>query len=253
MHPGYERMIPKLTSNRNLRSAKTVLGDDGSVRAHLTRERIDDLELLDARIKQVTTEIEAKVKDSGTTLTQLTGVSFVLAGRILGEVGDVRRLGSKASFAMLNGTAPLEASSGNTRRHRLNRTGNRKLNFVLHRMAIVCLRVDDDSREYVARKLAEGKSKEALRCLKRQLSNVVHRQLLRDMEHRRGLLDNIEGQQARRALAHRLRLRQCRQRRNKSDALVSTDGIMKRPRWRESSHEIAGSLSFRFRRQPHLR
>ena len=137
MHPGYERMIPKLTSNRNLRSAKTVLGDDGSVRAHLTRERIDDLELLDARIKQVTTEIEAKVKDSGTTLTQLTGVSFVLAGRILGEVGDVRRLGSKASFAMLNGTAPLEASSGNTRRHRLNRTGNRKLNFVLHRMAIV--------------------------------------------------------------------------------------------------------------------
>lgn len=153
VHPGYERKVPKLTSRQNLQSARALLGKDGSVRSQLSRERLDDLEVLDIRIKKVAAEIEAKVKETGTTLGHLTGISFVLAGRILGEVGDVRRLRSQASFAMLNGTAPLQASSGVTHRHRLNRMGNRKLNFVLHRMAIVCLRVDHNSQEYVTRKL----------------------------------------------------------------------------------------------------
>jgi len=183
MHPGYEQQIPKLTRKKQLAAAEALLGADGSVRARLARERIEDLFHLDARIAAVTKEIAARVTETGTTLTRLTGISFVLAARILGEIGDPRRLGSKACFAMLNGTAPLEASSGNTRRHRLNRKGNRKLNFVLHRMAIVCCRVDADTKNYMAGKVAEGKSKkEALRCLKRHLSNVVHRQLLADLE-----------------------------------------------------------------------
>jgi transposase len=104
-----------------------------------------------------------------------------MAAKILGEVGDPARLRSKASFAMLTGTAPIEASSGKTKRHRLNRRGNRQLNYALHMMAIARRRGDIDTKTYIARLRAEGKSeKEAMRCLKRQLSNLVFRQLLTD-------------------------------------------------------------------------
>jgi transposase len=83
---------------------------------------------------------------------------------------------------MLTGTAPVEASSGKTRRHRLNRGGNRQLNYALYMMALARWRAHPDTRAYVQRRRQEGKSdKEALRCLKRQLSNVVFRQLVSDM------------------------------------------------------------------------
>jgi transposase len=84
---------------------------------------------------------------------------------------------------MLTGTAPLEASSGATKRHRLNRGGNRQLNYALHIMALARLRHDAETRAHVARRRLEGKSdKEALRCLKRHLSNVVFRQLVAEVK-----------------------------------------------------------------------
>lgn len=105
------------------------------------------------------------------------------AARILGEVGDVRRIRSKAAFAQMAGTAPLPASSGQTTRHRLNRGGNRQLNFALHYLALVRYRTDSETRAYVDRRRAEGKSfKEAMRCLKRHLSNVVYRRMVLDLE-----------------------------------------------------------------------
>lgn len=83
---------------------------------------------------------------------------------------------------MLTGTAPLEASSGRTKRHRLNRGGNRQLNYALHMMALARQRGDEDTQTYMARLQGEGKSrKEAMRCLKRHLSNVVFRQLITDL------------------------------------------------------------------------
>lgn len=103
--------------------------------------------------------------------------------RSLAEVGDPARIRSKGAFAMLTGTAPIEASSGATKRHRLNRGGNRQLNYALHMMARARLRHDDDTKAYVARRQREGKSdKEATRCLKRHLSNVVFRQLVVDLK-----------------------------------------------------------------------
>jgi transposase len=84
---------------------------------------------------------------------------------------------------MLTGTAPLEASSGTTKRHRLNRGGNRQLNYALHMVARARLRHDADPKAYVARRQLEGKSdKEAMRCLKRHLSNVVFRRLVIDLK-----------------------------------------------------------------------
>ena len=117
------------------------------------------------------------------SLTQLPGIRFIVAAKILGEVGDLARLGSKSSFAMMSGTAPVEASSGRTKRHRLNRGGNRQLNYALHMMAIARCRGDKDTKVYVARLRSEGKSaKEAMKCLKRQFSNVVFRQLIVDLK-----------------------------------------------------------------------
>ena len=81
---------------------------------------------------------------------------------------------------------PGPASSGNTQRRRLNRGGNRQLNFALFTAALVQSRCDPRGRDYLERKRAEGKSwKEAMRCLKRQLANVVYRQMVADLGERR--------------------------------------------------------------------
>jgi hypothetical protein len=81
----------------------------------------------------------------------------------------------------MNGTAPIPASSGQTARHRLNRGGNRRLNHALHMMALTQARMDPRARAYVERRCAEGKTRrDAVRALKRHLSDVVYRQLRAD-------------------------------------------------------------------------
>ncbi|MGH2825903.1 MAG: IS110 family transposase [Actinomycetota bacterium] len=178
-HPGYERRLPKLTAKKNLQATLELLRGDRSVRADLIRDRVAEIRRLNERIALVEKQIASKVSESGTGLTQLLGIGFISAAKILGEVGDLGRLRSKATFAMFTGTAPLEASSGRTKRHRLNRGGNRQLNYALHMMAIARCRGDLDTKLYMERQRAGGKSdREAMRCLKRQLSNVVFRTLL---------------------------------------------------------------------------
>lgn len=180
-HPGYDKKIPKLNSKKSQAATLMLLRGDHSVRAELVRDRIGEIRRLSKKIGDVETQIVGKVKESGTTLTALQGIGFVIAAKILGEVGEPARIRSKGAFAMLTGTAPLEASSGVTKRHRLNRGGNRQLNYALHMMARARLRHHADSKAYVARRRMEGKSEnEAVRCLKRQLSNVVFRQLAAD-------------------------------------------------------------------------
>ena len=132
--------------------------------------------------------IKAAVAQSNTSLVQLFGVGPVLAATFLGEVGDDRRFPTKHHFAAHTGTAPLEASSGQVIRHRLSRAGDRKLNHALYMMAMVQVRRPSAGQAYYRRKLAEGKSpKEALRCLKRRLSDAVYRCLLADQHDRHRL------------------------------------------------------------------
>jgi transposase len=185
-HPGYEAAIPKLTANKDLCAVMMLVRGDRSVRADIIREHVAELRRLDRRIAAVTKEIVGQVLATKTSLIGFKGVGFVTAARILGEVGHRSALGSPASFAMFTGTAPLQASSGTTTRHRLNRGGNRKLNCALHTIAVTRSRCDDDTKAYLARRRAEGKTKrEAIRCLKRQLSNVVYRILERDFREPR--------------------------------------------------------------------
>ena len=104
----------------------------------------------------------------------VTAVAIDEAGRPLGEIGPIERFDSDAQLARHAGVAPLEASSGKQRRHRLDRGGNRQLNAALYRIAITQARYYAPAREYLERKRAEGKSRcEAIRCLKRQLARAV--------------------------------------------------------------------------------
>jgi transposase len=156
-------------------------GAPAVTRCQLAGDLIADVRDLDQRITTVEKRITAAVKQSKTSLVELFGVGSVLAAKLLGEVGDIRRFPSKHHFAAHTGTAPLEASSGQVVRHRLSRAGDRKLNHALHLMAIVQIRHPTSGQVYYRRKRAEGKSpKEALRCLKRRLSDAVYRCLLAD-------------------------------------------------------------------------
>ncbi|GIJ28990.1 hypothetical protein Vqi01_41520 [Micromonospora qiuiae] len=111
----------------------------------------------------------------------LHGIGPSGAARLLVEVGDITRFPNRAHFASWNGTAPIDASFGEQVRHRLSRAGNRQINRVLHIMATVQLRNPTDGRAYFDRKKAAGKtSMEAMRALKRRLSDIVYRCMIND-------------------------------------------------------------------------
>jgi transposase len=101
---------------------------------------------------------------------------------LIGFTGDIRRFPGRDRYAAYNGTAPVEFSSGGRTVHRLSQRGNRQLNHALHMVAVCQLRQPhSDGRAYFDRRVAEGKTKkEALRALKRQVSNAVYRQLVAD-------------------------------------------------------------------------
>jgi transposase len=159
-------------------------GAPAVTRRQLAGDLIADVRDLDRLITAVEERIKTAVVQSKTTLVELFGVGPVLAAKLLGEIGDVRRFPSNHHFAAHTGTAPLAASSGQVVRHRLSRAGDRKLNHALYLMAIVQIRHPTSGQAYYRRKRAEGKSpKEALRCLKRRLSDAVYRCLLADQHN----------------------------------------------------------------------
>jgi transposase len=170
------------------RAAQLLRGvrPDTAVATERKRMAIDllaDVRRLDRDIAATKTRIAEAVDASGTTLTELFGVGPIVAAIVIGQVGDPRRFPTRDRFAAYNGTAPIEASSGPRVRHRLNQRGNRRLNNAMHLIAVTQIAHDTPGRAYFDRKLAEGKSKkEALRSLKRHISDAVWRQLQADLE-----------------------------------------------------------------------
>jgi transposase len=168
---------------RILRGIRLRGGASARLRRRLASEVLRDVRTLERKIADLNGRIEAEIEASGTTLTEIYGVGPILAARIIGTVGDVARFPTKAHFASYAGTAPLEASSGEVVRHRLSLAGNRKLNYALHMVAVCQARSDAQGGTYYRKKIAEGKSrKEALRCLKRRISDAVFRSLLEDSQ-----------------------------------------------------------------------
>jgi transposase len=153
----------------------------GKTRRRVAAELVSDLERIYARKKAANKELTALLAETGTTLTALPGIGPSGAARLLVEIGDITRFPNRDHFASWNGTAPIDASSGDQVRHRLSRAGNRQINRVLHIMATVQLRNPGPGRTYFDRRKAEGKtSMEAMRALKRRLSDIVYRHLVDD-------------------------------------------------------------------------
>lgn len=181
LDPTWDPTPRSLTSFKNLRAVAARLEPmDGTV-ARIARDLVGRVHELTCQANALQREILQLVRSIAPTLLGLTGVAELTAAKILGEVADVRRFRSKDAFARHNGTAPLPVWSSNQVRHRLSRTGNRQLNAAIHRIAVTQMRCLAEAQTYLERRMAMGNTKkEALRALKRKLSDVVYRALLVD-------------------------------------------------------------------------
>jgi transposase len=153
-------------------------------RKALARELLGELRRCDRDLDELTGKIRDAVKASGTSVTEVHGVGPIMAAYILGHTGDIRRFPTAGHNARYNATAPISASTAANDRHRLNPYGNRQLNHALHVAAVTQVGHDTAGRVYYQRKIAEGNSrKEALRALKRRISDAIYRQLVADTAH----------------------------------------------------------------------
>ena len=152
------------------------------MRFDLVLELLDDVRRLNDPIKTSHRRIRLAVRASGTSVTDVHGVGPMHAAMVIGYSGDVGRFANRDAYASYNGTALVERSSGGRIVHRLSQQGNRKVNHALHMVAVTQIRnPGTEGRKYFERKVAEGKTRrEALRSLKRHISNAVYRQLVLD-------------------------------------------------------------------------
>lgn len=155
------------------------------VRKQLARDLLKDLKALDASLANIEDQMKQTLADSGSRLQTIDGVGPVTAVRLLGRVGHASRFRSPHAFGTYVGAAPVEIASGEHSRHRLSRSGDRRLNSAIHLIAVTQVRMPNSiGRAYFDKKIAEGKTRnEAMRCLKRRLANHIWRLMIAD-EHR---------------------------------------------------------------------
>jgi transposase len=163
-------------------AADRLAGVEGTV-AWVARDLVARIRELTVAANELERRIVQLVARLAPALLGVAGVGALTAAKIVAETAGVRRFRSKDAFARHNGTAPLPVWSGNKVRHRLSRTGNRQLNTAMHRIAVTQMRIHDGAKAYLERRIAMGNTKtEAIRALKRKLSDVVFRALLVDAD-----------------------------------------------------------------------
>jgi len=151
-----------------------------TVQVRVALEQVSHIRELTRGAKALERELTTLMRLIAPELLAIRGCAALTAAKLLGETGGVRRFRSEAAFAMHAGVSPLEVSSGEQHRHRLNRSGNRQLNAALHRIAVTQKRIHPPAQAFLLRKQQEGQSeREALRCLKRHLARHVYKTLLR--------------------------------------------------------------------------
>jgi transposase len=183
LDPTWDPPARSLRSYKNLDAVAARLGPIDGPGARIARDVVAHVRDLTMRERALEAEITLLVRALAPTLLLIAGVGALTAAKIVAETAGVLRFKSKDAFARHNGTAPLPVWSSNRERHRLSRTGNRQLNAAIHRIAITQMRVHDDAKAYIERRRAMNNTKsEALRALKRRLSDVVFRALIADAE-----------------------------------------------------------------------
>jgi transposase len=173
--PGGVSKAIRAPAAARLLASITPAGAVEAARCELAAVFLEDLRGIDARIRETRKKLAVAVQATGTSLTGLFGVGPVVAAAVIGDVRVVSRFPGRDHFAAYNGTAPIEVSSGPRKIYRLSRRGNRRLNHAIHMAAVTQIgHRHNQGRAYYDKKLAEGQTpKEALRSLKRQISNAI--------------------------------------------------------------------------------
>jgi transposase len=149
-----------------------------TMRVRIARDELRRLRELTLAVRQLEREITALVTRIAPQLLDQPGFGPLIAAKLVGEIAGAQRFATAAKLARAAGVAPIPASSGNTSRQRLDQGGNRQINAALHRVIVTRARCHQPTRDYIARRLADGKStREAIRCLKRYLTRHVWRLL----------------------------------------------------------------------------
>jgi transposase len=175
LEPTFEVPLRKLSRPSQLeRVGRWLARREQEMQVRLARELVASCRQLNRTIDELDQELERRAAELAPALLELPGCAGVTAAKLLAEIGPIDRFRSDAQLARHSGVAPLEASSGRSQRHRLDRGGNRQLNAALYRIAITQSRYHAPARAYLERKRGEGKSRrEAIRCLKRLLVRSV--------------------------------------------------------------------------------
>jgi transposase len=183
LDPGWDPRPRSLSRRKHLdEAAARLAGLEGMV-ARIAAELTARIITLTTGISALEKEITARVRRMAPSLLAMAGTAELTAAKITAETAGVGRFRSKDAYARHNGTAPLPAWSGNPARHRLSRTGNRQLNCAIHRIAVTQKRCHPPAQAYLKNRIAAGDTRtEALRALKRRISDAVYRNLKTDAE-----------------------------------------------------------------------
>ena len=185
LEPGWEIPAGALDRAVWLEAVTARLAAHQGIVAELAGELVARCRELTARVKELERRLDQMVAPLTPSLRGLAGCGPLTAAKLVAETAGVGRFRSRAAFAMHNGTAPIPVWSANRERHRLNRGGNRQLNAALHRIAVTQLRLDGAGRAYYQRRIAAGDTKtEAIRALRRRISDEVYRRLGIDQRQR---------------------------------------------------------------------
>lgn len=151
-------------------------------RKTLAHDLVRELRVVDANLADIERRMTESLDEHDTRLRQIDGVGAVTAVRLIGRTGTASRFASEHAFATYAGVAPIEIASGDRTRHRLSRSGDRRLNSAIHLIAVTQVRMRNSvGRAYFDKKIAEGKTRnEAMRCLKRRLANHIWRIMIAD-------------------------------------------------------------------------
>lgn len=183
LDPGFDPPAGSLNRYKTLQSIVTMLTDHHSLVADLARREAIRIEEITREANQLERDITARVAQIVPSLLEVPGCGALTAAKLVGEAADITRFHSRDAYAMWAGVAPIPVWSGNPDRFRLNRGGNRQTNAALHRIAVTQIRIHPDAKRFITRRLTSGNTKqEAIRALKRQLSDVIYRTMTKDTQ-----------------------------------------------------------------------
>jgi len=179
--PTWDPDLRALTTFKHLDIAADRLARLDSVIARIAADLVRRIRQLTIEINELRVELEAGTETAAPNLRQIHGIGPLASAKLIGEVAGAERFRTRHAFARHNGTAPTPVWSANNTRHRLSRAGNRQLNAAIHRVALTQARSHDEAIAFLNRRTDHGATrKEAIRSLKRRLSDVIYRAMLAD-------------------------------------------------------------------------